>query len=82
MGHGFANSDVTINVHINRLRKRCEGFTEFEIAAIRGIGYKHASSGNGLGLTIAKKIVELHGGSICVSSKEGEGAKFTVVLCK
>ena len=34
------SSDSTINVHINRLRKRFEGRNEFEIVAIRGIGYK------------------------------------------
>lgn len=33
-------SDVTLNVHINRLRKRFSGYPEFEIVAIRGIGYK------------------------------------------
>lgn len=33
-------SDVTINVHVNRLRKRFESWPEFEIVAIRGIGYK------------------------------------------
>lgn len=32
--------DTTVNVHINRLRKRFEGWTEFEIVSIRGIGYK------------------------------------------
>lgn len=32
--------DTTVNVHINRLRKRFEGWDEFEIKAIRGIGYK------------------------------------------
>lgn len=32
--------DTTINVHITRLRKRFEGWSEFEIVAIRGIGYK------------------------------------------
>lgn len=32
--------DTTINVHVNRLRKRFEDCTEFEILAIRGIGYK------------------------------------------
>lgn len=31
--------DTTINVHINRLRKRFSGWAEFEIVAIRGIGY-------------------------------------------
>lgn len=32
--------DTTVNVHINRLRKRVDGWPEFEIVAIRGIGYK------------------------------------------
>ncbi len=32
--------DTTVNVHITRLRKRFESYTEFEIVAIRGIGYK------------------------------------------
>ncbi|WP_291579060.1 response regulator transcription factor [Clostridium sp. UBA6640] len=32
--------DTTVNVHITRLRKRFEGYPEFEIVAIRGIGYK------------------------------------------
>lgn len=30
----------TVDVHINRLRKRIEDWPEFEILAIRGIGYK------------------------------------------
>lgn len=32
--------DTTVNVHVNRLRKRFDGWPEFEIAAIRGVGYK------------------------------------------
>jgi signal transduction histidine kinase len=36
--------------------------------------------GSGLGLTIARKIVEAHGGDIAVSSEEGEGATFTFTL--
>lgn len=32
--------DTTVNVHINRLRKKFEEWSEFEIIAIRGIGYK------------------------------------------
>lgn len=30
----------TVDVHINRLRKKFEDWSEFEIVAIRGIGYK------------------------------------------
>ncbi|HOQ14307.1 MAG TPA: response regulator transcription factor [Bacillota bacterium] len=37
------NSDTgweTVTVHIGRLRKRFEGWDEFEIVAVRGLGYK------------------------------------------
>lgn len=32
--------DTTVNVHITRLRKRFEGWNEFSLVAVRGIGYK------------------------------------------
>ena len=38
------------------------------------------SEGTGIGLSLVKSIVELHGGSIHVESKLGKGSKFTVVL--
>lgn len=34
------SDDNTINVHINRLRKRFEDYPEFAIETIRGLGYK------------------------------------------
>lgn len=34
------STDTTVNVHINRLRKRFEHYDEFELLAVRGIGYK------------------------------------------
>jgi signal transduction histidine kinase len=37
-------------------------------------------SGSGVGLYVSRKIVEVHGGSIAVQSKEGEGSTFSVTL--
>jgi signal transduction histidine kinase len=38
------------------------------------------STGTGLGLAVAKKIVERHGGTISAQSTVGEGSCFTVML--
>jgi len=38
------------------------------------------SSGTGLGLSMAKKIVEMYGGEMSVTSRPGSGAKFTIKL--
>jgi DNA-binding response OmpR family regulator len=34
------SADTTVNVHINRLRRRFEDYPEFELVAVRGLGYK------------------------------------------
>jgi signal transduction histidine kinase len=38
------------------------------------------SSGMGLGLAIAKRLVQAHRGKIWVDSELGRGAKFTILL--
>jgi signal transduction histidine kinase/DNA-binding response OmpR family regulator len=39
-----------------------------------------AKEGSGIGLSLSKDLTELMGGKICVSSEEGKGATFTVLL--
>jgi signal transduction histidine kinase len=39
-------------------------------------------SGHGLGLALAKEIIELHGGKLLLQSAVGEGSTFTVILKK
>ena len=40
----------------------------------------HKSEGNGIGLTLVRRITELCGGEITVESEEGKGSVFTVTL--
>ncbi|MCB1747387.1 MAG: hypothetical protein KDK06_09440, partial [Gammaproteobacteria bacterium] len=52
-------------------------FEEFRQA---GGSYTNKQEGTGLGLSLTRRIVELHGGSIGVESEPGAGATFTFTL--
>jgi signal transduction histidine kinase/CheY-like chemotaxis protein len=52
-------------------------FEEFQ--QVSGV-YTEQREGTGLGLALAKKFVELHGGQIWVESAAGQGSRFTFTL--
>ena len=55
-------------------------FEPFEQSRAGRSARETAERGTGLGLTIARQLVELHGGSIAVESEVGKGSRFTVRL--
>ncbi len=54
------------------------GIHEKDIERVFEPFFTTKATGNGLGLTISKKIIEDHGGSISVSSRQNEGTAFTL----
>jgi len=66
--------DTGIGIDIMDQVKIFQPFHQVDGASARKYG------GTGIGLTLAKKLVELHGGMICVSSKLNFGSVFTFTL--
>lgn len=67
-------SDSGIGISEEALPHIFERFYKVDKSRDRSLG------GNGLGLALVRKIVELHGGSIVVKSSPGQGSAFTVSL--
>ena len=61
-------------IPITETRKVFDRFYQLEDAM------HHSSQGIGLGLYIAKKIVEAHGGEICCKHRAGGGSIFSFIL--
>jgi signal transduction histidine kinase len=76
-----ANGSITVSV-----RDSGPGITEADQAKIfqefqqADSAVTREKGGTGLGLTISKRIVELHGGCIWVESRPGEGSTFSFTL--
>jgi signal transduction histidine kinase len=76
---------INNRVHIN-LVDWGEGIAEADLPFIwdryykSGKTHKRAVTGSGLGLSIVKKIIDIHGGSYGVKSEQGKGSTFWFAL--
>ena len=70
-------SDMGVGIPADKLNKVFERFYQ-----VKESTPAHGSRGVGLGLAIAKGIVEAHGGQISVTSEPGQGSTFTFTLRK
>lgn len=90
----YSNSEGAITVRLGEqdhhilvsVQDKGTGISQDEIPKIFNKFYRARSArmaktkGSGLGLTIAKSIVELHGGKIWVQSEQGKGSVFSFTL--
>ena len=71
--------DKGIGINPGDIEKIFNRFYRVDISRTRSDS-KESSISLGLGLSIARKVIELHGGTISVKSKPGEGAEFIITL--
>jgi signal transduction histidine kinase len=77
VGIKLAAEGDRVRVEINDTGR---GIAPEDIAKIFEPYYSTKETGTGLGLAIVKKAIDDHGGSISVSSKQGSGTTFTIIL--
>ena len=89
--YSFPGEPITIETEdrngfvVIHIADKGPGIDEAELTQIfdrfyRGKGQRHRIPGTGMGLSIAKAIVEAHGGTIEVASQKGQGSVFTFSL--
>jgi two-component system, OmpR family, sensor histidine kinase KdpD len=81
----FISAEVSKGRLVTSVADRGAGVDDFERMMIfdkfyRGQGQRYRVQGTGMGLAIAKAIVEAHGGSIEVTSQPGQGSVFSFAL--
>ncbi|MEX2723467.1 MAG: ATP-binding protein, partial [Candidatus Freyarchaeota archaeon] len=57
-----------------------EGIPEENLPKLFQPLFTTKSKGQGLGLSVCKRLVEAHGGDITVKSKVGKGSTFTIKI--
>ena len=70
----IAIADTGIGISSDKLDRIFESFEQADGSTARIYG------GTGLGLTVTKQLVELHGGAIAVSSVVGKGSRFSFTI--
>jgi len=70
----FAVSDTGIGIAQADLERLFNPFSQVDSSLAR------QNEGTGLGLALVKRLAEMHGGSVSVSSQIGEGSSFRVAL--
>lgn len=81
----FISSEIQNGRLVTNVADRGVGIDDMERSMIfdkffRGQGQRHRVQGTGMGLAIAKAIVEAHGGRIGVTSQLGQGSVFSFGL--
>lgn len=92
IAHTARNDTITVSIESSdnfievTIADSGEGIPEADLPNIFERFYRvdksrsRATGGNGLGLTIVKRLVEAHGGKIEVKSEIGKGSRFTFTL--
>ncbi|HBE19445.1 MAG TPA: hypothetical protein DEG17_08890 [Cyanobacteria bacterium UBA11149] len=70
----FTVTDTGIGIAPENMSKLFQPFSQIDSALNRQYG------GTGLGLSLVKKIVDMHGGTVAVTSELGVGSSFTIDL--
>ncbi|MBI5964404.1 MAG: PAS domain S-box protein [Chloroflexi bacterium] len=70
----FSISDTGIGITPENLQRLFKPFVQVDSSLSR------QNEGTGLGLTLVKKLVEMHGGSVDVESEVGAGSQFSFTL--
>lgn len=73
-GYRIVVEDSGVGIAAGELEKIFQSFYQVDSSSTRQFG------GAGLGLSIVRSLVEAHGGFVRVTSEEGRGARFTVIL--